>query len=99
MQYAAWQHTERLRLAGCDISMSDRGQPTQNAFAERFIRTFKQEHLDFADYSDFDDAQRQIQQWLEETYMTQRIHSALGYLTPAQFEANSINNPFFFDAA
>ena len=91
-QYTAWQHTEMLRTAGCQISMADVGQPTQNAFAERFIRTFKEEHLDYADYADFDDALRQIQLWLEETYMTQRIHSALGYLTPAEFEAAAIAN-------
>lgn len=98
VQYAAWAHTERLREAGCQISMSERGQPTQNAFAERFIRTFKEEHLDYADYTDFDDAEDQIRQWLEETYMTQRIHSALGYLTPAEFEANAIAIPPLSDA-
>lgn len=92
VQYAAWQHTEMLHNAGCQISMSDVGQPTQNAFAERFIRTSKEEHLDYADYANFDDAQRQIRLWLEETYMTQRIHSSLSYLTPAEFEAASIAN-------
>jgi len=45
-QYTAWEHTDLLRNAGCQISMADVGQPTQNALAERFIRTFKEEHLD-----------------------------------------------------
>lgn len=86
VQYAAWAHTEMLRTASIKISMSDIGQPTQNAFVERFIRTFKEEHLDFAEYDSFDDALSQIQQWLEQTYNHDRIHSALDYLTPAEFE-------------
>ena len=86
-QYAANEHTALLRNTGAQISMADAGQPTQNAMAERFIRTFKEEHLDFADYDSFDDAMAQIRQWLEVTYNTQRIHSALDYLTPAEFEA------------
>ncbi|MCB0142488.1 MAG: integrase core domain-containing protein [Caldilineaceae bacterium] len=56
------------------------------------MRTFQEEHLDYADYDDFHDALRQIKLWLEEPYMTQRIHSALGYLTPAEFEAAAIAN-------
>jgi putative transposase len=92
VQYAAWEHTELLRNAGCQISMAEAGQPTQNALVERFIRTFKEEHLDYAEYAHFDDAEYQIRHWLEVTYMTERIHSALGYLTPAEFEAAAIAN-------
>ena len=55
--------------------------------AERFIRTLKEEHLDYTEYQDFDDAFEQLAHWLEVEYMTERIHSALGYLTPAEFEA------------
>lgn len=87
VQYAAWEHTELLQAAAVQISMADAGQPTQNAFAERFIRTFKEEHVDFADYTSFDDACSQIGHWLEITYNTERIHSAHNYLTPAEFEA------------
>lgn len=65
---------------------ADAGQPTQNAFAERFIRTFKEEHVDFADYDSFDDACSQIGHWLEITYNTERIHSVHNYLTAAEFE-------------
>lgn len=92
VQYAAWEHTELLRNAGCQISMAEVGQPTQNALVERFIRTFKEEHLDYAEYAHFDDAERQIRHWLEVTYMTERIHSALGYLTPTEFEAAALAN-------
>jgi transposase InsO family protein len=72
------------------ISMAAKGQPTENGLAERFIRTLKEEHLDYSDYRDFDDAFEQLAHWLEVEYMTERIHSALGYLTPAEFEAAMI---------
>lgn len=87
VQYAAKGYTQLLSDYGVDISMSEPGCPTQNAFAERFMRTFKEEHVDYSDYRDFDDARQQIGQWIEDVYMTQRIHSALDYLTPAEFEA------------
>jgi putative transposase len=85
-QYSAWLHTDMLDSAGARVSMSDRGQPTQNGIAERFMRTLKDEHIDYADYADFQDAHRQIAYWLEVEYNTQRIHSALHYATPAEFE-------------
>jgi putative transposase len=87
VQYAATQYVARLKDAGVLVSMSEPGQPTQNAYAERFMRTFKEEHFDYTEYTDFEDAYRQIEHWLEVEYMTERIHSALGYLTPAEFEA------------
>lgn len=86
-QYAAHAHTQALLAAEVQISMSAVGQPTDNAIVERFIRTFKQEHVDYAEYDTFEDACRQIQHWLEVEYMTERIHSALDYVTPAEFEA------------
>jgi transposase InsO family protein len=85
-QYAAWLHTNRLFAHGIHISMSDKGCPQQNGIAERFMRTLKEEHVDYSEYEDFDDAQRQGQHWLEVTYMTQRLHQSLDYLTPAEFE-------------
>ncbi len=85
-QYSAWLHTDLLDAAGIRISMSDKGKPMQNGIAERFMRTLKEEHVDYADYADFSDAMRQIAQWLEVEYNTQRIHSALHYATPAEFE-------------
>lgn len=87
VQYAAKGYTELLTENRIPISMSEPGCPTQNAFAERFMRTFKEEHVDYSDYRDFEDARQQIGHWIEEIYMKQRIHSALDYLTPAEFEA------------
>jgi len=92
-QYTAWRHTQRLTWLGVRISMSDTGQPTQNGLVERFIGILKQEHVDFTEYEDFDDACYQLKQWLEVDYMTERIHSALDYQTPADFEAAALGQP------
>lgn len=89
-QYAATAHTQLLEQRGVHISMSAPGQPTQNALVERFMRTLKEEHVDYADYADLDEARRQLQHWLEVEYMTERIHSALGYLTPSEFQALAV---------
>jgi transposase InsO family protein len=86
-QYAAWQHTERLLGLGVKISMSDKASPTQNGLVERFMRTVKEEHVDYSEYRDFEDAYQQLKHWLEVVYMTERIHEALEYVTPAEFEA------------
>lgn len=91
-QYAAWLHTERLLALGVKISMSDTGRPTQNGIVERFMRTLKEEHVDYSDYQDFDDAYRQLQYWLEVVYMTERLHQALDYVTPAEFESVALSN-------
>ena len=87
VQYAATKYVERLQNHHVHISMAAVGQPTQNAFAERFVRTFKEEHYDYTEYTDFDDAYEQIEHWMEQVYNTERIHSALGYLPPVEFEA------------
>ena len=86
-QYAAWNHTERLLTRGVLISMSDKASPTQNGLVERFMRTVKEEHVDYTEYQDFEDAYQQLKHWLEVVYMTERIHQALDYVTPAEFEA------------
>ncbi len=65
----------------------------QNGIAERFMRTLKDEHVDFADYADFSGAFRQIAHWLEVEYNTQPIHSTLHYATPAEFEGATLTPP------
>ena len=67
--------------------MAEVGEAWQNGYAERLIRTIKEEEVDLSDYQDYADAYQQIQQFLEEVYMHKRIYSALGYLTPVEFEA------------
>ncbi|HLH72981.1 MAG TPA: IS3 family transposase [Chloroflexota bacterium] len=87
VQYAAHGYVGVLEAAGVQISMSDIGRPTQNAFAERFMRTLKEEEVSLHDYQDLPDARAHIGHFLDDVYMTKRIHSSLGYLTPAEFEA------------
>ncbi len=68
------------------ISMADVGEPTQNGYAERLMRTIKEEHVDLTEYMDYHDAYQQSGRFLDEVYMHRHIHSSLGYLTPAEFE-------------
>jgi transposase InsO family protein len=86
IQYAATAYTDLLRTTGVAISMAEVGEATQNGYAERLIRTIKEEEVDLSDYFDFADAYHQIGRFLEDVYMRKRIHSSLGYLTPVEFE-------------
>jgi putative transposase len=73
--------------------MTDTGQPTQNGLTERLIGILKQEHVDFTEYEDFDDAFDQLKPWLESEYMMEHIHSTLDYQTLAEFEAAALGQP------
>jgi putative transposase len=86
VQYAAQAYTDLLKQFGIQISMTTQGKPEENGYAERFMRTIKEEEVDLSEYLDLDDTRRQIGRFIEDVYMTKRIHSALGYLTPAEFE-------------
>jgi transposase InsO family protein len=86
VQYAATEYVETLWQAGVQISMADIGDPTQNGHVERLIRTIKEEEVDLSEYENYHDAYHQIERFLEDVYMFKRIHSSLGYLTPAEFE-------------
>jgi putative transposase len=86
VQYAATAYTDLLHAAGVAISMAEVGEATQNGYAERLIRTIKEEEVDLSEYLDFADAYHQIGRFLEDVYMHKRIHSSLGYLTPVEFE-------------
>ena len=86
LQYAATDYTDLLKEHNIQISMAEVGEPTQNGYAERLMRTIKEEEVDLSDYQDYHDAYRQIGQFLEDVYMRKRVHSSLNYLTPAEFE-------------
>ena len=88
VQYAATAYVSRLERAGAQISMAEVGAAWQNGYAERLIRTIKEEEVDLSEYLNYQDAYHQIGHFLEHVYMRKRIHSSLGYLTPVEFESN-----------
>jgi len=92
VQYAATAYTDLLQAAGVAISMAEIGEATQNGYAERLIRTIKEEEVDLSDYLDFTDAYHQIGRFLEDVYMHKRIHSSLGYLTRSSSRASGWPN-------
>lgn len=87
VQYAATAYVGALQKAGCQISMAEVGAPEQNGYAERLMRTIKEEEVELSEYRDYRDAKAQLKEFLEVVYMKKRIHSSLGYLTPSEFEA------------
>ncbi len=88
VQYAATAYTQLLQDRNIQISMAAQGEPTENAFAERLMRTLKEEEVSLHEYRDYDDARSHIARFLDDVYMHKRLHSALGYVPPAEFEAN-----------
>ena len=86
VQYASNAYVRRLQEGGIHISMSRRGNPYDNAYAESFIKTLKYEAVYLNDYQDLSDARRRVRQFLED-YNQHRLHSALGYRPPEEFEA------------
>jgi len=86
VQYAAQEYVDLLQKYEVQISMAAQGKPEENGYAERLMRTIKEEEVDLSEYNDFTDARSQIGRFLEDVYMTKRIHSSLGYLTPLEFE-------------
>jgi len=86
VQYAAQDYTEMLKQHQVIISMSRKGNPYDNAACESFMKTLKYEEVYRNDYRDFDEARASIGEFLERVYNQKRLHSALGYVPPAEFE-------------
>jgi putative transposase len=87
VQYASLAYVEQLQCRGIQISMSAKGNAYDNAKAESFFKTLKQEEVYLKQYQTFAEAQENIGQFLEDVYNTKRLHSSLGYVPPAEFEA------------
>jgi putative transposase len=87
VQYASIAYVSRLNERKVAVSMSRVGNPYDNAKAESFMKTLKQEEVNARTYADIDDARRQIGAFIETVYNAKRLHSALGYKPPAEFEA------------
>ena len=88
VQYAAHEYVALLREHGIEVSMSRAGKPNDNAACERFIRTLKYDEIYLRDYDDVADARRSIRRFLDDIYNHKRLHSALGWVPPAEFEAS-----------
>lgn len=94
VQYAALDYVEMLQKYNVHVSMAAQGKPEENGYAERLMRTIKEEEVDLSEYNNFADVLSQMKHFLEDVYMTKRIHSSLGYLTPVEFEiAWRFNHP------
>jgi putative transposase len=87
-QYASNDYTGLLKDNGIKISMSRKGNPWDNAACESFMKTLKYEEVHRNEYRDLVEARASIHKFLESVYNQKRLHSALGYMPPAEFEAN-----------
>lgn len=86
VQYAASEYVRVLQQHQVKVSMAEVGQAWQNGYAERLMRTIKEEEVELSEYRNFTEAYEQIEQFLEDVYMKKRVHSSLNYLTPDEYE-------------
>jgi putative transposase len=93
VQYASSDYTALLKENGIRISMSRRGNPYDNAACESFMKTLKYEEVYRQEYRDLADATSNIGQFIEKIYNGKRLHSALGYMPPAEFERSLLLPP------
>ena len=90
VQYVCGDYVKRLERCEITISMSRPGNPWDNAWAESFMKTLKTEEVDGRRYCDLEDATSSIGTFIGEVYNNQRLHSALGYRSPVEFETQII---------
>ena len=86
VQYASREYIKVLEFYQFQISMSRKGNPYDNAFAESFMKTLKSEEVHLWEYRTMEDAQRRIPYFIEDVYNSKRLHSSLGYMPPEEFE-------------
>jgi putative transposase len=93
VQYASGDYTDLLKANSIDISMSRKGNPWDNAACESFMKTLKYEEVYRTEYRNVMDARRRIGEFLEKVYNEKRLHSALDYRSPVQFESTLAPRP------
>ena len=91
VQYASADYVKELEFYGFKISMSRKGNPYDNAFAESLIKTIKTEEVHLWEYRTMEDVQRRIPYFIEDVYNQKRLHSSLGYRPPCEYEALILN--------
>lgn len=85
-QYASGDYTDLLKTNRCEISMSHKSSPWENAGCESWMKTLKYEEVYRQEYRDLAEARASIARFIEEVYNRKRLHSALGYRPPVEFE-------------
>jgi transposase InsO family protein len=93
VQYACGDYVARLENVGTRISMSAVGNPYDNAKAESFFKTLKAEEVYLKEYWSLEEAEQNIGYFIADVYNAKRLHSSLGYLPPAEFEAANVEKP------
>jgi len=86
VQYASNKYTDLLKNNGISISMSRKGNPYDNAYAESFMKTIKYEEIYLNEYDTLEQARINIGHFIEDVYNRKRLHSSIGYLPPVEFE-------------
>lgn len=85
-QYASNEYVRRLESAGAVLSMSRPGRPWENGKCESFIKTLKREEIDARPYRSIEELEQHLEEFIETIYNRVRLHSALGYQPPVEFE-------------
>ena len=91
VQYLSNAYISLLRHHGIEISVAQRGRPWENGYAERLIRTLKEEEVHLNAYHDIYETRARIGHFITQVYNQKRPHSALGYLTPVEFQQQNLS--------
>ena len=91
VQYLSKAYIATLEAHRIEISVAVRGRPWENGYAERLIRTLKEEEVYLNDYQDITEARDRISHFITQVYHQKRPHSALGYLTPIEFQRQTFS--------